>query len=664
MSSVAGSPGLPITVAPAELAAEGRAGAPAWWQRLPALPLGLTLLLLSFVLLPSVRANAGLMWSFAGVGAGLLAWDLALWAIGRRRAQLFRIEFAPVKSHYVQACVQFGIIVYWGLYWPAVYAEMHLILAQVIFLYALEGLVTWSRGRVWRLGFGPLPIIFSTNLLLWFRDEWFFLQFLMVAAGALAKQFVTWQREGRRTHIFNPSAFGQFLFAVVLIATGTTKDFTWGKEIAASFDTPHMLIVIFLGGLVVQYLFHVTLMTVAAAAMLVLANLAYAQVTGVYYFVNINIAAPIFLGIHLLVTDPATSPRTNAGRILFGSLYGLGYFALFRILDLFEVPLFWDKLLPVPILNLCVPLIDRTMRSGWIGRWNGWWETALPPARLNLVHMGCWVALFGTLWATGYIEAPHPGDSIPFWKKAVADGKPHAGHSLVMAAGAQAEGRGSGAAYNELGLICMEGRLPGVRQSNAKAAQYFAKACELGDLDGCGNVATQFLFLHEWLTDEDVQRAFDRLEQAFRATGNERSAYLLASAYETGRGRPMDRVLARKLYGRCRLTNLYALKGLARLALSGDSGPTNLQFLTRALDQASAGDAEAAWYLAYMHLQGVGVAPEEAEARRYMAQACKLGMQQACEALTQDPLPAFAKPLMAAPGWTTAFPVPNPAASP
>ena len=34
----------------------------------------------------------------------------------------------------------------------------------------------------------------------------------------------------------------------------------------------------------------------------------------------------MFLGLHLLVTDPSTSPRTPLGRIVFGVLYGLGVF--------------------------------------------------------------------------------------------------------------------------------------------------------------------------------------------------------------------------------------------------------------------------------------------------------------------------------------------------
>ena len=224
----------------------------------PGVPLALAAALLGLLLFPRVRDNPRLVWTFLGLSAALSAWAGILWARARRRGLVFLLEYVPVPSHYVQAAVQLSILAYWGWFVPTVPAEAALILAQVVYLYALEALLTWSRGRTWRLGFGPLPIVFSTNLLLWFKDDWFYLQFLMLTTGALAKQFITWRRDGRQVHIFNPSAFGQFLFALVLIATGTTYDLTWGREIATTFETPHMLVVIFALGLIVQYLFQVT----------------------------------------------------------------------------------------------------------------------------------------------------------------------------------------------------------------------------------------------------------------------------------------------------------------------------------------------------------------------------------------------------------------------
>ena len=41
---------------------------------------------------------------------------------------------------------------------------------------------------------------------------WFALQFLMIAVGIAGKELVTWMRDGRRTHIFNPSALSLWIF--------------------------------------------------------------------------------------------------------------------------------------------------------------------------------------------------------------------------------------------------------------------------------------------------------------------------------------------------------------------------------------------------------------------------------------------------------------------
>lgn len=624
--------------------------------RFPKVALALTALFLSLALLPRIHSNPRLLMSFVGVAVALVGWEVVLWNIAKRRKQALRIEFAVIKSHYVQACAQICLMAYWGWFARDVYAELPLILGQLVFLYIFDALLSWTLGRTWRVGFGPLPIILSTNLLLWFKDDWFFLQFAMVVVGAMGKQFIMWDRDGRRRHIFNPSSFGQFVFALALIATASTDDLTFGTKIATTFEVPHMVVLIFLVGLAVQYLFHVTLMTLAAAATLVLGNVIYTQITGVYFFVNISIAAPIFLGIHLLITDPSTSPITNTGRVIFGVLYALGYMILFRVLDLAEIPLFWDKLLPVPILNLCVPIFDRIARFGVIGSLNQKWETALSPHKMNLVHMGCWIALFAGMMGTGFVDAPHPGSSVEFWKQAVADGKPHAGNSLVMAAGAHAEAANSGAAYNELGLICIEGKI--VNENHGTAAKYFSQACELGDLSGCANCAVQYLFLGERRSDEDVARALDTLEDKIVSQPDPMSCYLVGQAYERGRGRPQDLNRALELYTRSGVENLFAAKGIARIMIRTGTRQFELADVATKLQYAaSQGDDEACWYLAYMYANGIGVQPQREYATAFMRRACELGLPDACSAMNSEQWPAFANPIMSVPGWSTSYPI-------
>ena len=567
------------------------------WQRIPAVPLVLAVGLLAFTLLPRVADNPRLLWTFRGAVGLLLAWTALLWATARRRG--FPIEFVtPLKSHYIQASVQLCIYAYWGWSWRDVYAEAPLIAAQLVFLYAFDALLTWSRGRPWRPGFGPLPIVLSTNVFIWFRDDWYGYQFLMVAVGALGKEFIKWTREGRRTHVFNPSAFTLAAFSLALILTGTT-DLTWGRSIATTFTAPlHIYLVIFLLGLIVQYFFAVTLLTLSAVAVLCGLNLLWFKVSGTYWFVDSNLPVPIFIGLHFLMTDPSTSPRTNAGRVIFGALYGLFSFALFGLFQQLGVPTIYDKLLPIPVLNLSVKLIDRLARSGWPGRFARW-ETTLLPRRANLLYMGCWAGLFLTMLMTGYVEAPHEGHSVLFWKRAAEENRYNARNSLLGLLKGQVE-RDDGDAWNVLGLLYSEGRLMKVDDDNA--LHCFARASELGSLKGSANLVRLHFAGRGRGSDLDRDRAIDQLEKACGHGGEPAAFQLVGLAYESGHGRPQDTGIARLLYGQgCALGDQAACASASRLRATppATAPAVNRAGAADAADAAGAartadGDAEAA----------------------------------------------------------------------
>ena len=389
-------------------------------RRIPPLTLPLIAILTfaAFCFLPSIHSNPNLMLSFAVSAAVLFVGLLFLRAAVKRSGRTLSYQFVPVKVHWVQTIMHSCIYAYWGWYWPEVYRHIPLILGQVAFIYALDMLVGWSRRDQWILGFGPIPIIFSTNLFLWFRDDWFWLQFLMIATGVLCKEFIRWDRNGERRHIFNPSAIALFVFSVGLLATRSTG-ITWGPEIAKSLHLPpYIYPELFLLGIVVQGLFSVTLVTLASAAMLYGLNLAYTHFTGVYYFVDSNIPVSVFIGLLLLVTDPATSPRRITGKIIFGGMYGAAVFGLYGLLGHFQMPQFYDKLLCVPLLNLTVRALDRLSESFSMRFHPLNLLERFGPRKLNYAHMGIWTILFGTMLLTGFVGHTHPGQSIAFWEKA------------------------------------------------------------------------------------------------------------------------------------------------------------------------------------------------------------------------------------------------------
>src|SRR5207244_5385087 len=194
--------------------------------------------------------------------------------------------------------------------------------------YAFDLLLSWSRRDIYRLSFLPFPIVFSTNLFLWFKPDWFYFQLMMVALGFAAKELIRWNKQGRTTHVFNPSSFSLMVFSLGLILTGTT-DITWGKEIAITqFYPPHMYLFIFLIGLPAQYLFGVTTMTMPAVMTTYLFGLAYYRATGVYFFFDSYIPISFFFVMHLLFTAPSTAPRPELGRMIFVAAYAIRTFVL------------------------------------------------------------------------------------------------------------------------------------------------------------------------------------------------------------------------------------------------------------------------------------------------------------------------------------------------
>src|SRR6185503_14281437 len=59
----------------------------------------------------------------------LLAWGALLFGV-LRRGQTVAFEVALRPQHYLQACLQGTLILYWGFYWREVYHAAPLIVAQ------------------------------------------------------------------------------------------------------------------------------------------------------------------------------------------------------------------------------------------------------------------------------------------------------------------------------------------------------------------------------------------------------------------------------------------------------------------------------------------------------------------------------------------------------
>jgi len=547
------------------------------------LPLASTAALAALSFLPLVFRQPVLRASFWGAAGALLVWEAVLLGLGRSGRRPLALEIVLRPQHYLQACVHTSIFLYWGWYWREVYHELPLIAAQLLFAYAFDMLLAWSRRETYTLGFGPFPIIFSTNLFLWFKPDWFYLQFLMVAVGFLAKDLIRWNKDGRRVHIFNPSSFSLSVFSLGLILTGQTA-ITWGQEIANTFDLPpHIFLWIFLVALPGQLLFGVTTMTMSAVLSVCGFGLLYHWIIGTHYFIDGFIPAAVFLGMHLLFTDPSTSPRTELGRILFGIAYGLAVVALYSLFGALGAPTFYDKLLPVPLLNLSIQGIDAVVRSGALRFMNpARLGQLLTPRRRNLVWISLWAVAFIVI--SDPVDAYRPRRWVPVWQEACVQGRRDGCRTLSIIEKRYCT-QGSAWACNDLGVLLSSGRAG----SSVAPQAAFARACTLGMPAGCANAM---------------------LSQSPASAGSDRR-------YQRPAPQPADyAILLQEGQGR-----------LDKLAPS--------ELFRQACHQGWADGCER---LAAIYLQGDGLPRDPEKGRGYLQQACDGGVRRACERLGEpDP---------------------------
>ncbi|MEP6961764.1 MAG: hypothetical protein ABI995_06790 [Acidobacteriota bacterium] len=455
------------------------------------LPLACAIALAALVVLEPIRQYANARYGILGAAVGLGLWNVWLLLRSRNGRRKFTLEVQLKRQHYVQACVQCVLLSYWGWYWAPVYAWLPFLVAQLLFAYAFDLLLSWSRRDSYVLSFGQFPIVLSINLFLWFKPDWFWLQFVLLGLGLVAKEFLRWNKEGRWVHIFNPSSFPLAVFSVVLLATGSTG-ITWGQEIATTqFYPPHMYLFLFLLGIPGQFFFGVTSMTMSAVLTTFVFGRLYFAATGVYFFYDSYIPISVFLGMHLLFTDPATAPRTELGRIFYGALYGLSTIGLYHWLGSAGLPTFYDKLLQVPFLNLSIQRIDQVARSRML-RWldpRTIAQSLLPPQR-SLAYMSVWALLFLGLSAIQGVGDDHPGQWLPFWRQACDAGRDYACPYLADAEVDFCH-RGSGWACNEAGLLHLalaRSREDLRRLDPAGASEVLRRGCELGVAAACENL--------------------------------------------------------------------------------------------------------------------------------------------------------------------------------
>jgi len=447
------------------------------------MPLLASGILACFAATPSARESVGLRAAILFSAAGLGFATGLLWVFAAKTT--LRARFAIRPAHVIQPLCHGAVYVYWAIFWPPVRGYAPLLAAQLAFAYAFDMLLAWTSGDEYELGFGPFPIIFSTNLFLWFRPDWFAWQFAMIAVAFGAKRLVRWQRDGHRVHVFNPSSLPLFLSSVFLLLFGGGSQLTLGNDIANSMGgLPHMHIYLFLISLPVQLYFGVALMTLSALASCFLTCQLYCWITGVSLFIG-PIAPAVLLGMLLLFTDPSTSPRHESGRVIFGTLYGVGVAGTYVALTAMGQPGFYDKLLVVPFLNLMVRGIDRFTHHPRLAPYHPSQILAqLRGKPRNAAFIGVWALVFCSVFALRGLGESNSASRLPYWTDACRKNLKFACYNVLRIEDSLC-GRRAGWACNEYAVAMLRA---GQSNSAAEGITSLRRGCDLGYPLSCTNL--------------------------------------------------------------------------------------------------------------------------------------------------------------------------------
>ncbi len=583
--------------------------------------------------------------AIAGLGAFLGRWRaplvvqlgvpsavMALWTVwfavfASARRQALRIEIVRQRSHVVQMLAQACVFAYWATGWDLVRPHLLLLLAQVLFAYHFEALVAFTRRRTWTFGFGVVPIVLGVNLFLWFKDEAFGAQFLMIALALASKEFIRWNRDGVSRPIFNPAAIALSVAGIVLMASRNTA-LTYGFDIAQTQEFPWRVHeALFLILLIVQVNVPVVLISASAVVAMCAYNAIFTAIFGTYLFGATSLPVAVLLGMTLLVTEPETSPTTRTGRVLFGALYALAVFAIYPLLERSDTFGYYDKILCVPLLNLCVRPLDRlaraiVLRSGALAQ----------RARFlyghryeNHVNLAIWAVVVATILLTNRVGEAHPGREVAFWRKTCDERKVGACRRLASFYGAACI-RGQGDACHNLGVMLQSG--DGIDVDSKRANFYFARGCERDVPQSCGAVAN----VMERVGGE-LGTTFELMRRACEG-GSGASCHNLAVAFKNGTGVPQDEKAAINLFDRgCEAGVLESCNSLAALSMlkNGKRNPTRA--LNAFRSACEGGDGAGCANLGTMLLIGDGVAPDPKAAADANRTACERGIGQSCARL-------------------------------
>ncbi len=332
-----------------------------------------------------VGAMPGWMQGLVAVAMALLVLGPLVWLQMRGRGLRGNVETNIKLSHFLPASIQIVLFTYWAIYWRGLQWYAPGIAMQVVYAYVLDALLSLASRRKWVASVGPLPIVLSTNLFVIFLPGHAYLTLAAITVALCSRVFIRYtDLRGVRRHVLNPSAFG---ISVVGVATLLWPALGYGDTAYEFNIPPNMAELVLALGLIVQWKVPVVLLSLGCVGGIHF----WAQFSGEYMFSPYW--APVTLVIVLLVTDPATTPRSAWGRLMYGFAVGLAMQLSGHVLrELYDLDNY-AKVLGIPMANALVPLFERIAarlpRIGLIER------------RYNALHIAVWLG-----WMVSQMTGP------------------------------------------------------------------------------------------------------------------------------------------------------------------------------------------------------------------------------------------------------------------
>ena len=212
--------------------------------------------------------------------------------------------------------------------------------------------------------------------------------------------------------------------------------------------------------------------------------------------------------MHLLFTDPSTSPRTELGRIIFGALYGLSSVALYQLLGAARPA----DLLRQAAAGAAAEPVGPADRSRWRARSGssrsirrGSARRSTPRQR-HVAYMSVWAVAFAVMARPGASATAIPGQWLPFWQQACQDGQRRAPAPTWptcnrSTATRDRAGRATKPASRSASSLGDRARIG--ESSTRAATRSFERGCRLGFVPACRNAAAG------WSDGTRCQRAAD-----------------------------------------------------------------------------------------------------------------------------------------------------------